>query len=287
MERLSVVWSHFLYTKQLPGTNVVVDYTATPNPPAPGRRLLIIRTDPSIDPSTGALLSFDDSGQHSVSSSRSRRNSWMEKAAESWRPDSPESSDSGDADDTTTRRWSLLRNVMGVTGTSRAKSQSPRPSARDGTDGGRSSPPVRTDRNDQPASSAENFVRRHSRQRSGSMPAAPRHRTFCFKFSLEYVDRRFQNPASVELRPPHLPFPAQQHLLSQYNLTAMFDDIRPTRPDGAAASYVTYTGRALAEWSGVVNECQNFFERRMREGVPSNKLVETPILGVETFKRPG
>ena len=37
----------------------------------------------------------------------------------------------------------------------------------------------------------------------------------------------------------------------------------------------------------VVGECQSFFDRRKNEGVSENKLVETPAMGVEVFRRPG
>ncbi|OJD15751.1 hypothetical protein AJ78_04008 [Emergomyces pasteurianus Ep9510] len=46
-----------------------------------------------------------------------------------------------------------------------------------------------------------------------------------------------------------------------------------------------YAGRALAEWALVVCECDNFFARRRDEGVPSDDAVETPILGVEGFRK--
>lgn len=46
-----------------------------------------------------------------------------------------------------------------------------------------------------------------------------------------------------------------------------------------------YVGRALAEWSLVVGECDVFFARRRDEGVPNDRLVETPTLGVENFKK--
>lgn len=45
-----------------------------------------------------------------------------------------------------------------------------------------------------------------------------------------------------------------------------------------------YAGRALAEWAMVVSECDNFFERRRDDGVPSNSMVEIPSLGVENFR---
>jgi hypothetical protein len=49
----------------------------------------------------------------------------------------------------------------------------------------------------------------------------------------------------------------------------------------------TYSGRALAEWAQVVQECGNFFERRREEGVPLDRLIETPMLGVESFRMAG
>ncbi|WEW55112.1 hypothetical protein PRK78_000540 [Emydomyces testavorans] len=46
-----------------------------------------------------------------------------------------------------------------------------------------------------------------------------------------------------------------------------------------------YAGRALAEWGMVVSECDCFFQRRRDEGVPRDGLVETPMLGVESFRK--
>ena len=46
-----------------------------------------------------------------------------------------------------------------------------------------------------------------------------------------------------------------------------------------------YTGRALAEWALIVSECDGFFAYRRKDGVPLDELVETPILGVESFRK--
>lgn len=46
-----------------------------------------------------------------------------------------------------------------------------------------------------------------------------------------------------------------------------------------------YAGRALAEWAQVVAECDSFFARRRDEGVPCDRMVETPTLGVESFRK--
>lgn len=46
-----------------------------------------------------------------------------------------------------------------------------------------------------------------------------------------------------------------------------------------------YAGRALAEWAQIVSECDSFFSRRRDEGVPCDRMVETPTLGVEGFRK--
>lgn len=61
-------------------------------------------------------------------------------------------------------------------------------------------------------------------------------------------------------------------------------EVKPLKPAGADLGSAKYAGRALAEWAQVVGECQNFYQRRKDEGVPTNRLVETPMLGVESFR---
>lgn len=46
-----------------------------------------------------------------------------------------------------------------------------------------------------------------------------------------------------------------------------------------------YVGRALAEWALIVSEHDSFFARRRDEGVPCDRLVETPMLSVENIKK--
>ena len=57
--------------------------------------------------------------------------------------------------------------------------------------------------------------------------------------------------------------------------------IAPVQPVGIYASGAVYTGRALAEWSLVVSECNSFVDRRRDEGVFGLAEVEVPSLGVE------
>ncbi|KAI0199196.1 hypothetical protein F4808DRAFT_451513 [Astrocystis sublimbata] len=61
--------------------------------------------------------------------------------------------------------------------------------------------------------------------------------------------------------------------------------VSPVKPTGSCARSVKYAGRALAEWSLVVAECNNFVERRREEGILGLEDVEVPALGVEGFRK--
>ncbi|KAI2464573.1 DUF1765-domain-containing protein [Annulohypoxylon bovei var. microspora] len=61
--------------------------------------------------------------------------------------------------------------------------------------------------------------------------------------------------------------------------------IMPVEPKGVFATGVKYAGRALAEWSLVVAECNSFVDRRREEGVLGLSDVEVPALGVEGFRK--
>ncbi|KAI1379614.1 DUF1765-domain-containing protein [Hypoxylon crocopeplum] len=61
--------------------------------------------------------------------------------------------------------------------------------------------------------------------------------------------------------------------------------IMPVEPKGIFATGVKYAGRALAEWSLVVAECNSFVDRRREEGVLGLSEVEVPALGVEGFRK--
>ncbi|KAH7326625.1 hypothetical protein B0I35DRAFT_139997 [Stachybotrys elegans] len=60
---------------------------------------------------------------------------------------------------------------------------------------------------------------------------------------------------------------------------------QPEKPVGMYSRNAVYTGRALAEWSGVVFEYNNFIERRRDEGVISLEEMEVPQLSAEGFRK--
>ncbi|KAG5982667.1 hypothetical protein E4U55_001549 [Claviceps digitariae] len=62
---------------------------------------------------------------------------------------------------------------------------------------------------------------------------------------------------------------------------------KPIKPSGIFAKNAVYCGRALAEWSQVVSECNIFTERRQDDGVERLCDVEVPSLGVDGFRKGG
>lgn len=175
-------------------------------------------------------------------------------------------------------KWNILRSLIGGSSKQAAKSKSSAPSAKDKENASKTSnangvkASNEASSNDRPAAPEP------------SNPAPPTHRSYSFRFSLEWVDKRFGTYQNMRLQPPRLPLPAQV-LLQQKGINV--DLVSSTRPSGAAVTSSTYAGRALAEWTFVSHECQNFFDRRKNEGVPTNRQVETPTLIVEAFRRPG
>ena len=61
--------------------------------------------------------------------------------------------------------------------------------------------------------------------------------------------------------------------------------MQPAEPIGGFRDRAVYSGRALAEWSLVVNECNSFVDRRRDEGVYGLRDVEVPSLGVDGLRR--
>jgi len=137
-----------------------------------------------------------------------------------------------------------------------------------------------------------------------SRPVTPPHQTFSFKFSLEWVESRpHLGNKNRRLTAPLLPANAQriveQHRLSSESGESMrsaggasatrsrMPEVKPLKPKDGEISTARYSGRALAEWSQVLTECRNFYTRRKQEGVPRDTLVETPTIGVETFRLAG
>jgi hypothetical protein len=172
-------------------------------------------------------------------------------------------------------KWNILRSVFGGTSKQSVKSKSPAPFMKGTENASKTSIAKATPDNTEKPATVETPTH---------VPAPATHRSYSFRFSLEWVDKRFGMYQTMRLQPPRLPLPAQM-LLQQKAIN--LDAVTAAKPTGETATSSRYAGRALAEWTFISHECQNFFDRRKNEGVPLNKQVETPTLIVEAFRRPG
>ncbi|KAF2198506.1 DUF1765-domain-containing protein [Delitschia confertaspora ATCC 74209] len=268
-DRLRSVWAHYSWLREEAEIRGALLPSTTPCNPAPGRRFLIIRNDNPIVNSNGPFISFDGV----VQSPSARRLSSMNAIPDiEVRPPSSQSSEQDFGEEETGKsRWALFRSLISATKSS-SKSKNSGTAAKEVP----KSPSPSKGKKETSTEKPDN---------SNERPSLPAHRSFSFRFSLEWVvDKRFQHPKDMRLSPPRLPLPAQFLLQSKGINIGLVSSVKPT---GQSAMSARYAGRALAEWTLIAHECQNFFERRKTEGVPSNKLVETPTLAVEAFRRPG
>lgn len=126
-----------------------------------------------------------------------------------------------------------------------------------------------------------------SRGRVASNPAGRPRAAASFKFSLEWSDKAALAPRDRKLHPPQLPQLAQQLVDADLAMDGKEEEIiQPAKPRGRQVGPSKYCGRALAEWELLVRECQSFYDRRRAEGITDIRWMETPTLGVESFRRP-
>lgn len=314
----------------------------SPSNPAPSRRFIIVRADHTQSTRSGAVVSFDaPSTPHNAAYKRSLMLEQLcssdvmpdERPATAVSIASTNTSEGDREMDDSPKRWTggLLRTIIGTSKHARSSSQG-------------LGKPFSTKNVSAPAARPTSKQSAHPERVDDIVKPLgqtfPAYRTYCFRFSLELVDRRMGSPASMQLQIPRLPQPAQQLLvrhLRGMSLTDLGDDnetlagssaddasadtaddtvdlnisalpdeslsldnddkkpplinpraswaARMNEPTGEAKLAAPYCGRALAEWTILINECHMFFERRKAEGVPADRWVETPLLGTEVLRR--
>jgi hypothetical protein len=278
--------------------------SCTPCSPAPNRYLVIIRTDsqPILSASMANFEKYLPSSLINQTSPYQNHSSALSSIPAADSPSQP-----------SRKRWSVFKgfnNVFGpVPGNQRP---------------GEVTPPGTPDEKTTPNSSSENLPGPNSAittSQPPSRPATPPHQIFSFKFSLEWNNQRSaeqRNPR--KMAPPTLPTNAQNILHKLQNrqsscsggsgsttsisgtsahsssgtgtsedakMRTRTGEIRPLKPAQHEISIARYSGRALAEWRQVLIECGHFYHRRRLEGVPKDSLIETPTMGVETFRLAG
>jgi hypothetical protein len=273
--RLNRCWAHYQYLMAEAEMRNLCLPSSMPCSPAPSRSLVIIRTDSQpLPPSAYSTLDkFLSQGLLNQTTSYQKHSSILNSIPPA---DSPQNANK--------KRWSLLRNLPlfgGTPGNNRP---------------GEVTPPGSPD---EPGQQLE-----LNGEKPISRPATPPHQAFSFKFSLEWVESRNNVNRNRKLVAPLLPTNAQKIIdlrrISDEKTKPSGDnlglpipiltrrgEVKPLKPQGKELDPARYSGRALAEWAIVLMECRNFYLRRKQEGVPKDLLVETPTLGVETFRMIG
>ena len=272
--RLGRVWAQFLRDSAAAQARHATAPSTAPCSPAPGRRLLIVRNDTQVDPNL--LSNFGALNQPSPSDSQpgnTRRISINPLAETGIGRANARASSAPNPEQGAKKRWTLLRNIRSFSGTSshgpKSKSEeeiSSNPAQRDSG----SLSPVESPTSPNGSQGGANLDIHHS-----------------FRFSLEWHDRPHTMGKDRKLHAPVLPSPARQVLDTRGPgaRKAGLQAAEARRMENCNTPGGTYGGRALAEWSLVVMECQTFFERRRAEGVQSDAYVETPTLGMDAFRK--
>lgn len=236
--------------------------------------------------SSGMFLSFDSllSKSSSTQATAYERHSSLYSISQASAPQHSRTADDGSRSaNVGKRRWGLLKNIIPFTGVPADRPQR-HPLAANPLVGKESSwitVSQRAERRVEPSLDHSNNTA--LMLDSGSSQKSLPYNSHSFKFSLEWIDKENTVPEKErEFEPPRLPVAAQMFLYTLHDEAPMYS---PCKPVGDAVGPSKYVGRALAEWSDIVTECQNFFEKRRNEGVPTSFKVETPTLGFESFRK--
>ena len=259
-----------------------------PCSPAPGRALLIVKDN--AQPDQGAMFLSFDSILSSVSTSSLSTVQDRAKAAFTLSNDHKQdltglNASVGTMSPATKRKWGLLRSLIPFTSSTALKTKSPSEHAR-------SSEALMRFQKDLPIEQTNNFrankedTLRKPKEQGSWFPAGsqafPPYRSFSFKFTLDWYDRGSAPTNDRTIRPPRLPPPNSLPIVSGNEVS--LNNLDPQkRPEGPSVASSQYAGRALVEWNLLVDESRSFFERRRREGVPTDEKVETPLLGIDAL----
>ena len=286
LRRLEATWSVYSSLREAAeGDERRTSPSSAPCSPAPGRRLVIIRDETANFP-VSMFTSFDTVLSQMSSTLPANTDSRDTDSAGKDRTNRPVSR----------KRWNFIKNIIPFSGpgNSRPGEVTP-PGSADSTSTTDSDVPGTADSTStqqNAATFAEESAKRTSPRRR---PSTPPHQSFCFKFSLEWLDGPGRQSKDRELSWPQLPPAAhavvetrrEQRNESEAGGEGDRGDAAGKLPAISMSSAGRYGGRALAEWAQLVAEYECFFERRRDEGVPLDRLVETPSLGVESFRMSG
>ncbi|KAI9821364.1 MAG: hypothetical protein M1832_003370 [Thelocarpon impressellum] len=270
-DRLKSVWSSYLRACAAAEDRRAMPPSTAPCSPAPGRRLLIVRSDTQVDPNLlSSLNSLGPQPSALQSQPNLRRLSAIPLSDDSAGRGSARGSSLPPPEQGAKKRWGLLRNIRSLSSPSSSSLRSK---------------PAQTEATAPPQSGDEKPL---SQQNGTAGAAEPPIRNVdvhhSFRFSLEWAERPHAAGKERRLYPPRLPKSAQ-NLVKPRRSSAEEEEMEANK--GQARGANKYAGRALAEWALVVGEYQSFFDRRRAEGVKTDGQVETPTLGMDAFRKFG
>uniref|UniRef100_A0A093VG36 Uncharacterized protein n=2 Tax=Talaromyces marneffei PM1 TaxID=1077442 RepID=A0A093VG36_TALMA len=277
MDKLEQVWAYYLTynlrakKEMLPLLDPAAAY------PAPGRRLLIIRSDNQQPSPSNPFISFDRLSTPSFNQTVYQSHGTLKFDLNGLPSDSDSSAPK--------RRWNILKSVFGGT-------VNPKP--------GEVTPPGSvSDENE--INAVDGVMKRQSEEHGNQMAeeddSLPRKTLYHVQYQRsakalrnsttttdESIDpRRDADASTTSTRNSYATTKTSVDEETDSTIFAHIEDSKILRNERIVSS--KYAGRALAEWAVIISEFDNFFDRRLKEGVPSDDLVETPTLSVENLKK--
>ncbi|CBF76464.1 hypothetical protein AN4926.2 [Aspergillus nidulans FGSC A4] len=300
--RLQRLWDFYLAVQTKAQSGLAAPLSSAPCTPAPGRRIIIIRCDNPMSPSN-LFMSFDRvlpaSAPNQATSSISMK-----------------ADDVSEAQNPPKKRWNILKAVFGASRSNEelspiTSSDESDTTVSDSSATGEKGADVSWRGGNNPSESQRpktphqpytfrfslewmdrpQWPSKNKRLYTPSLPVASQLHLQLRRSTLKSED---SDTTSDDTTDSEAEKDAEKDPLApgvKQNVTdadakikkAPKNDLTAAADDKIASS--KYAGRALAEWAQIVSECDSFFSRRRDEGVPNDRMVETPTLGVEGFRK--
>jgi hypothetical protein len=318
MDKLEQVWAYYLTYNLRAKTEMLPRLDSAAGSPAPGRRLLIIRCDNQQPSPSNPFISFDRLSTPSFNQSAYQSHGTLKFDLNGLPSDSDTSS-------APKRRWNILKSVFGGTANPKPGEVTPPGSVSDENeinpiDSLMKNRPEENGNHvaeeddgiyePQTPHQAYNFkfslewyahphknpLQKPPKPRALFEPGLPRKTLYHVQHQRsakalrnstttdESIDpRRDADASTTSTRNSYATTKTSVDEETDSTIFAHIEDSKILRNERIVSS--KYAGRALAEWAVIISEYDNFFDRRLKEGVPSDELVETPTLSVENLKK--
>ena len=306
------MWEYYVAFQMRASEELTPQLSSAPCTPAPGRRIIIIRCDNQVSPAN-LFVSFDRVVPPAPSepAMAPRRNSSSSLNADS---------SSSDSSAPPKRKWNILKSVFGVSASKSSDTQSSSSSfdeseisdAQPNTGKCLDTHPPRSQAGTgepvRPKTAHQPFFFKFSlewmdrpqwptKNRRLLPPALPS----ASQLHLQKLRQSKANKTEYDTASENAPGDeAKEETKTGENATdeqAQTSAPAPPAKDPPGLYHVPkaaandkvvaskHVGRSLSEWALIVIECDSFFARRRDEGVPCDRMVETPTLGVESFRK--